>query len=170
MRRRVVNVRANRNNPQWIHGRTASIIMPFDVFHAHSAAHPWNLKNVFRVIEQILVLSDQLLVALEVNRINLKYTVKQCYVFGYYIEHNLTWKVSVYTSSNLTWMSDSVRELPHIYRCLPRISSHLSKVSYKFFTACKRKIISVSAVSTSIICSLDMEAVGPVPPHKGLAS
>lgn len=71
MRSRVVNVRANRNNSQWIHGRMASIIMPLNVFHVHSAAHPGDLENVFGVIEQIGVLSDQLLVALEMNCINL---------------------------------------------------------------------------------------------------
>lgn len=71
MRRRVVNIRAKRNDAKWINRRMASIVMPLDVFHVDCTTDPRHLKNVFGVIEEIRVLTKQFLVTLEVDSINL---------------------------------------------------------------------------------------------------
>jgi hypothetical protein len=56
MRRRVVNIRAKRNDAKWINRRMASIVMPLDVFHFDCTTDARHLKNVFGVIEEIRVL------------------------------------------------------------------------------------------------------------------
>lgn len=71
MGRREVNIRAMRNDSIWINGRVTSIIVLLDVIHVHCAAHARNLEDLFCVIEQVWVLSQQFLVAFEVNSIYL---------------------------------------------------------------------------------------------------
>ena len=70
---REVYIWALRDYPIRIDRRVASIVMLLDMFHIYSAAHTWDLENVFRVIEQIHVLAKKFLVALEMNCINLKF-------------------------------------------------------------------------------------------------
>lgn len=71
MRRRVVDTRAQRDDPIRIDRRVASIIVPLYVLHVHGAAHTRDLINVLRIIKQIWVFSQHFLVALKVNHINL---------------------------------------------------------------------------------------------------
>lgn len=56
MRRRIVNIWANRDYPEWIYRRVATIVVALDVLHIHRAAHAWNLVNVLGIVEQIRVL------------------------------------------------------------------------------------------------------------------
>ena len=71
MSSRIIDVGAKRNNPKGIDGRMASIIMPLDVFHVDCATHARNLEYVFGVIKQVWELTQQFLVTLEVNGVNL---------------------------------------------------------------------------------------------------
>lgn len=71
MRRRVINIGAKRNDSKWIDCRMASIIMLLDMFHMNRATYSFSLVYIFGVIEQIWILSQQFLVAFEVNCINL---------------------------------------------------------------------------------------------------
>lgn len=73
MRRRVINIGAKRNDSKRIDSRMASIIMLLYMFHMNRAAYPFGLVYVFGVIEQIWILSQQFLVAFEVNCINLNF-------------------------------------------------------------------------------------------------
>lgn len=74
MRSRKIDVRTKRNDPKGINGGMAAIIMPLDVFHVDRTTHARNLEYVFGVIEQVRELTEQFLVALEVNSINLQKT------------------------------------------------------------------------------------------------
>lgn len=57
MRGRIIDIRAKRDDPIWIDRRMASIVMPLDVLHIHSARHAGNLIYVFGVVEQIWIFS-----------------------------------------------------------------------------------------------------------------
>lgn len=71
MRRRVINVWSTRDDPKRVNRRVASVVMLLDVIHVHCAIHTGDLEYVLRVVEQIRILPQELLVALEVDRINL---------------------------------------------------------------------------------------------------
>lgn len=71
MRGGEVNAWAQRDDPERIDGRMAAVIMPLDVLHVDRAAHARDLVDLLGVIEDIWVLSQQLLVAFEVDGINL---------------------------------------------------------------------------------------------------
>ena len=47
--------------------------MLLDVIHFHSAAHSIDLVYIFYVVEDIGILSQESLVAFEVNRVNLQH-------------------------------------------------------------------------------------------------
>jgi len=71
MRRKIINIGANRNNTQWIHRRVASVIVELDVIHVDGATHAWDLKDVLCVVEQIWILPYKFPVTLEKNCIDL---------------------------------------------------------------------------------------------------
>lgn len=78
MRGRIICIRTKRNDSKRINKRMASVVVVLDMFHDHGATHARDLKNIFSVIKQIRVFPDKLLVALEMNSINL-YTVEYSY-------------------------------------------------------------------------------------------
>lgn len=49
----------------------ASVVVFLDMFHVDSGTHARDLEDIFSVIEQIRVFPEKLLVALEMNGINL---------------------------------------------------------------------------------------------------
>lgn len=71
MWRGIIYIRAERDNSECIDNRVASVVMFLDVIHVNGVTHAWDLIYVFREIEQIRVLTNHLLVALEVNDIDL---------------------------------------------------------------------------------------------------
>lgn len=71
MRSIIIDVWAHRDNPVWIYGRVASIVAFSYVLHVNRAANTRNLVDVLGVIKQIWIFPDELLVAFEVNRVNL---------------------------------------------------------------------------------------------------
>jgi len=71
MRSIIIDVWAHRDNPVWIYGRVTSIVALPNVLHVHRAANARNLVDVLGVIEQIWIFPYKLLVAFEVNRVNL---------------------------------------------------------------------------------------------------
>lgn len=71
MRRGVIDIWSMGDDPKRVDRRVASIVMLLDVIHVHGATHTAYLKYVFRVVEQIRILPQEFLVALEVNRVNL---------------------------------------------------------------------------------------------------
>lgn len=71
MRRRVIGTRSVGNDSQRVDGRMASVVVPLDVLYVHGGAHSLDLEQVLRIVEQIRVLSDQCLVAFEVDSIDL---------------------------------------------------------------------------------------------------
>jgi len=72
MRSRIINVWPHRNNTKWIDRRMTSIVMQLYMFDVHCATNARKLENVFSVIKKIWEFVQQLLVALEVNCINLQ--------------------------------------------------------------------------------------------------
>jgi hypothetical protein len=56
MRRRVVDIGAVRDDPEWVYRRVASVVMLLNVFHVYGATHAVYLVNVFYVVEDIRVL------------------------------------------------------------------------------------------------------------------
>lgn len=76
MRSCIVYIWTTGNNSKWIDGRVASIVMLLDMLHMDSATHSRDLIYVFSIVEQIWVLAKELLVALEVNSINLYFQHK----------------------------------------------------------------------------------------------
>jgi len=73
MRRREVCIGTDGDNSIWVDGRMASIVVLLYVIHVDRAAHAWNLVYVFGVIKQIWIFTQELLVALEMNSIDLQY-------------------------------------------------------------------------------------------------
>jgi hypothetical protein len=67
----VVDVGSSGDNPVWVYGRMASVVVLPDVFHVDGAADAGDLVYVLGVVEQVWVLPQQLLVALEVNGVDL---------------------------------------------------------------------------------------------------
>jgi len=63
----VVDVGARRDNPIGVYRWVASVVVLPDVLHVHRAAE----HGVLGVIEQVWVFPQELLVAFEVNSINL---------------------------------------------------------------------------------------------------
>jgi hypothetical protein len=68
----VIDVGPCRDNPVGVYGWMASVVVLPYVLHIDRAAHARNLVDVLGVIEQIRIFPDELLVALEVNSINLE--------------------------------------------------------------------------------------------------
>ena len=68
----VIDVGACGDNPVRVYGRMASVVVLPYVLHIDRVADARNLVDVLGVIEQIRVFPDELLVALEVNSINLE--------------------------------------------------------------------------------------------------
>jgi hypothetical protein len=66
------DVGAYRDNPVGVYGWMASVVVLPYVLHIDRATHARNLVDVLGVIEQIRVFPDELLVALEMNNINLE--------------------------------------------------------------------------------------------------
>lgn len=50
---RVVNIGTLRNDPEWIDGRMAAVVMVLDVLHVDSAANSGDLENVLGVVEDV---------------------------------------------------------------------------------------------------------------------
>lgn len=67
----VVDVGASGDNPVGVYGRMASVVVLPDVLHVDSAADARDLVDVLGVVEQVWVFSQELLVAFEVNGIDL---------------------------------------------------------------------------------------------------
>lgn len=67
----VVNVGARRDNSVGVYRRVASVVVLPDVLHVHRAAHARDLVDVLGVVEQVWVFPQELLVAFEVNGVNL---------------------------------------------------------------------------------------------------
>ena len=65
MRSIIIDVWAHRDSPVWIYGRVTSIVAFLNVLHVNRAV------DVLGVIEQIWIFPYKLLVAFEVNRVNL---------------------------------------------------------------------------------------------------
>jgi hypothetical protein len=68
----VVDIGACGDNPVRVYGWMASVVVLPYVLHIDRAADARNLVDVLGVIEQVRVFPDELLVALEVNSINLE--------------------------------------------------------------------------------------------------
>jgi len=69
--RGVVNCLPHGHDAEGVDGRMAPIVVVLDMVHVDSAADAGVLKQVFRVVEQIGILTDEPLVGLEVDKIDL---------------------------------------------------------------------------------------------------
>lgn len=71
MRSGEVSVRPNGNYPELVDSWMATIVMLFDVVHVNGIPDRLDLEQFFRVVEQVGILANQLLVTLEVYNIHL---------------------------------------------------------------------------------------------------
>lgn len=67
----VVNLLPHRNDTEWVDGRMTPIIMVLDMVHIDSSSDAGNLEQILRVVEQVGVLTDELLVGFEVDDVDL---------------------------------------------------------------------------------------------------
>ena len=67
----VVDVGARRDNPIGVYRWVASIVVLPHVLHVQRAADARDLVDILGVVEQVWVFPQELLVAFEVNSINL---------------------------------------------------------------------------------------------------
>jgi len=67
----VVDVGARRDNPVGVYRWVASVVVLPDVVHVHRAVDARDLVDVLGVVEQVWVFPQELLVAFEVNSVNL---------------------------------------------------------------------------------------------------
>lgn len=72
MGRSIVNIWTLWDDSKWIDGWMTSIVMLLNVLHVNCTAHARDLENVFGVIEYIWIFAQQLLIALEVNSVDLQ--------------------------------------------------------------------------------------------------
>ena len=72
----VVNVGARGDNPIGIYRWMTPVVVLPDVLHIHRAAHARGLIDILDVVEQVQVLSEELLVAFEVNGVDLSKTFR----------------------------------------------------------------------------------------------
>ena len=70
MRCRVVDLLAHGHNSIRIDRRMAPVVMVLDVPHVHRLTNAWDLVQILSIIEQIRILPNELLVALEVHQIH----------------------------------------------------------------------------------------------------
>jgi hypothetical protein len=90
----VVDTGARRDDPVGVYGGVASIVVLPDVLHVHCAADARDLIDVLGVVEQVRVFPEELLVAIEVNGINL--SKRFCETNGVNL---CSWKYGTYFSS-----------------------------------------------------------------------
>lgn len=55
MKRRVIDIGAVRDDPEWVYRRVAPVVMLLNVFHVNSATHALDLVDIFYVVEDIRV-------------------------------------------------------------------------------------------------------------------
>ena len=67
----VVDVGASGDNPVGVYRRMASVVVLPDVLHVNAAANARDLVDVLGVVEQVWVFPQRLLVAFEVDGIDL---------------------------------------------------------------------------------------------------
>lgn len=67
----VVDIETHGNDPVRVYRGVTSIVVLPDVLHLDRAADATDLVDVLRVVEQVWVFPKELLVALEVNGVNL---------------------------------------------------------------------------------------------------
>jgi hypothetical protein len=67
----VVDVGSSGDNPVGVYRWMASVVVLPDVFHVNGAANARDLVDVLGVVEQVWVFPQQLLVAFEVDGIDL---------------------------------------------------------------------------------------------------
>lgn len=67
----VVHRLTHRDNTGGVDRRMTTIVVILNMVHIDSPTDTWNLKQLLGVIEQIGILTNQLLVRLEVNKVNL---------------------------------------------------------------------------------------------------
>lgn len=67
----VVNRLTHWDNAEGVDGRMAAVVMLLDMVHVDSATDAGVLEQIFRVVEQVGILADELLVSLEVDDVDL---------------------------------------------------------------------------------------------------
>jgi hypothetical protein len=85
----VVDVGACWDNPVGVYRRVASVVVFPDVLHLHRAADARDLIDVLGVVEKVWVLPEELLVAFEVNSINLSKKNSFARLFSMHATSNL---------------------------------------------------------------------------------